>query len=139
MPLMPMPPIPTKSMAPMSRGSLMKSFPSLRILDAPLSQGMTSGFSVIPGRSPPERTLMCNCTSGNLEIPDQPASRPVRNDWTSDSSHFHNQIGQPFGGVQPADGAGAFGHRRQPRRLGGKPRDFHRQPVGRELGLRDSG
>src|SRR6266436_9849426 len=110
MPLMPIPPIPTKWMGPISRGSLMKSFPSLRVLDAPLSQGMTRGFSVIPGRSPRERTR-------NLEIPDQPASRPVRNDWTSDSGDFRDQIGQPFGGVQPADGAGAFGHRRQPRRL----------------------
>jgi hypothetical protein len=35
----------------------MKSFPLLRVLDAPLSQGMTRGFSVIPGRSPRERTF----------------------------------------------------------------------------------
>ena len=55
----------------------------------------------------------------------------------SDSGDFRDQIGQPFGGVQPADGAGAFGHRRQPRRLGGKHGDFRGQPVGREISLRN--
>jgi hypothetical protein len=38
---MPMPPIPTKWMGPISRGSLMKLFPSLRVLDALLRHGMT--------------------------------------------------------------------------------------------------
>src|SRR3984957_20728508 len=100
MPLMPMPPIPTKWMGPISRGSLMRLFLSFGVLDAPLSPGMTRAFSVIPGRSQGERTR-------NLEIPDQPASRSVRNDWTSDSGGFRHQIGQPLGGIEPADGAGA--------------------------------
>src|SRR3974390_2595974 len=104
MPLMPIPPIPTKWMGPISRGSLMRQFLTLGVLDAPLSPGMTRDFSVIPGRSHGERTR-------NLEIPDQPASRPVRNDLTSDSGDFHHQIGQPPGGVQPAGAAGGGGHR----------------------------
>jgi hypothetical protein len=37
-----------------------------------------------------------------------------------DSGGFRHQIGQPFGGIEPADGAGAGGHRGQPRRFGGK-------------------
>jgi hypothetical protein len=41
MPLMPMPPIPTKWMGPISRGSLMGSFLSLRVLDALLRHGVT--------------------------------------------------------------------------------------------------
>jgi len=40
MPLIPIPPIPTKWMGPISRGSLMKLF-LVRVLDAPLSPGMT--------------------------------------------------------------------------------------------------
>src|ERR1700687_3163099 len=62
------------------------------VLDAPLSRGMTRAFSIIPGRLQSKRP-------GNLEIRDQPASRPVRNDWTSDPCHFHHQIGQPLGGI----------------------------------------
>ena len=39
-----------------------------------------------------------------------PKMRPL---WPN-SGHFHYQIGQPFGRVQPADGAGGGGHRGQP-------------------------
>jgi hypothetical protein len=41
MPLMPIPPIPTKWMGPISRGSLMRVFLSLRVLDALLRHAMT--------------------------------------------------------------------------------------------------
>ena len=53
------------------------------------------------------------------------------------SGDFYHQIGQPLGGVEPADGAGVGGHRGQPRGLGGERGDFRRQPVGCEFGLRN--
>ena len=54
-----------------------------------------------------------------------------------DSGDFHHQIGQPLGGIEPADGAGGGGHRGQPRGLGGERGNFRGQPVRREFRLRD--
>src|ERR1019366_5540015 len=93
---MPMPPIPTKWMGAISRGSRMfgslasssakaddpvfgeprNSNQPLGVLDAPLSRGMTRG------------NFVCN---------------------RLDSGDFRDQIGQPFGGIEPPHGAGAGG------------------------------
>jgi hypothetical protein len=54
-----------------------------------------------------------------------------------DSGHFHHQIGQPFGGIQPAHLAGGGSHRGQLGGFGGESGDFRRQPGGREFGLRN--
>ena len=46
------------------------------------------------------------------------------------SGNFHHQIGQPLGGIQPADPARGGGHRGEARRLGGEAR---RSPRPAEL------
>src|SRR3954471_20273465 len=111
MPLMPMPPIPMKWMGPISRGSLMRAFPVSPqnrrhvVLDAPFSRGMTRAFS--------------------------PGLRARRSDFRD----LRYQIGQPLGGIEPADAAGVGGHGREPCGLDGKARYLGGEPVGGELAL----
>ena len=44
------------------------------------------------------------------------------------SGDFHHQIGQPLGGIQPADAARGGGHRGQFFGFGGEGGDFRGQP-----------
>src|SRR5271170_7161077 len=106
MPLMPMPPMPTKCTGPMSRGSFIE-FPCGENAETP-------------------NLLVC-------------ARR----------RHLQDQIGQPVGGVEPADRPGGRRHGRQKQRvsykggdLSGKPsrRKFVLyQPDGSAGGLQDAG
>src|SRR5687768_14716452 len=103
-------------MGPISRGSLiMVPWPSSsakagdpvfreaeaqirrrRVLDAPLSRGMTRAIFVIPGRCASIKTGISRFRISPLRV----LSGMTK---TSDSGRFHHQIGQPFGGIEPAD------------------------------------
>src|SRR5262245_30272605 len=105
MPLMPIPPIPTKWMGPISRGSLMKvsSLTSRLMKDR-------HGRDKPGDRDPNAKSAVFRLNSGD----------------------FHDQIGQPLGGIEPAGGLGGARHRRKLRGLGGKRRDFRGEAIGRE-------
>src|SRR5262249_35357720 len=97
MPLMPMPPIPTKWMGPIPRGSLM-----LCSLTSPPPK---AGIWLM---SRPSRASGTGCPA--LEGED-------KGFFASDSGDFDHQISQPIGGIEPAGAAGGLGHRGKPRRL----------------------
>ena len=52
--------------------------------------------------------------------------------------NFNDEVGQPFGGVNSADGFGPLCHLRQLRWIVRERRDRRGQPSGREVGLHDS-
>src|SRR5215472_10163984 len=109
MPLMPMPPIPTKWMGPMSRGSRMQVSPMVSCL----LKTWTAGTS--PAMTPARGKFDC---------------------WLY-SRHFRHEIGEPLGGIEPAGRARRRCHGRKPGGLGGEPRNFGGETIGRELALRD--
>src|SRR4051812_42736197 len=95
MPLMPMPPIPTKWMGPISRGSLMRVYLSLRLLDALLRKALTRAFSSFRGT--------CEASEPGISRFRVRVFDASRNDGTSDSRDFHHQIGQPLRRIEPPD------------------------------------
>src|SRR3954471_22410800 len=116
MPLMPIPPIPTKWMGPISRGSLM-----LCSLTSPPEREATG-----EGHGQISRAVLTGCPA--LEGED-------KGFFASDSRDFDHQIGQPLGGIEPPRPLRGCGHGGKTRGLGGEGGDLGGEPVGGKLGL----
>src|SRR6186997_1077322 len=116
MPLMPMPPMPTKCTGPMSRGSFMK-----------VALSLASGA---PNPALPVSAAI-SCRTWKAE------TRPAKGLY-SNSRHLYYQVGQPFGGIGRAAAFGALGHLCKPRGVIRQRRDFSGQALGREVPLLDA-
>src|SRR5689334_17419263 len=103
MPLMPMPPIPTKWMGPISRGNLMR----IPLFRAVLLKTWMAGTR----RNPPiPLSFRGDAAASNPESRDSGFASTRRPGMTGlDSRRLHHQVGEPLGGVKAADAAGGGG------------------------------
>src|SRR5213080_2896873 len=105
MPLMPIPPIATKWMGPISRGSLM-AYPQF-----------PRDARACPGHP---RILTTSCKTWMAGTsPAMTAKVGILADFASDSRDFGHQIGQPLRCVEPAGATGGLRHGGKARGLGG--------------------